>query len=248
MPAIDYRLTDALADPPAMTDLLNVEKLWRLPQCAWCYQASENAPEIQTRPDGPITFGCFNAFAKVTPQMLDLWADLLHHVPGSRLLLKSAGAGQASAQLRLREQFARHGIPGERLEMLGWTHDPRHHSELYSQVDVALDTYPYHGTTTTCEALWMGVPVVSLAGRTHVSRVGVSLLTHIGLSELIAQTPEQYVQIAAGLANDPKRLEHLRSTLRQRMQSSPLMDGPGFARDVESAYRRMWEIWCAAQA
>jgi predicted O-linked N-acetylglucosamine transferase (SPINDLY family) len=161
------------------------------------------------------------------------------------LLLKSAAAGEASARQRLTGQFAEHGIPGQRIEILGWVGRLRGHLEIYHRVDAALDTYPYHGTTTACEALWMGIPVVSLAGRTHVSRVGVSLLSNVGLPELIAETPEQYVHIAADLAKDVPRLAELRRTLRGRMQASPLMDAPRFARNVEAAYRQMWRSWCA---
>ena len=120
---------------------------------------------FEPREDGPITFGCFNAFAKINAKLAEIWADLLKRVPESRLLLKSAGAGEASSRQRIIGQFAEHGVAGERIEMLGRIADPRRHLELYRRVDVALDTYPYHGTTTTCEALWMGVPVVSLAGR-----------------------------------------------------------------------------------
>jgi predicted O-linked N-acetylglucosamine transferase (SPINDLY family) len=246
MTAIDYRLTDALADPPGMTDALNVEKLWRLPGCAWCYHPSEDAPEIQPRGNGPITFGCFNAYAKINARMVDLWAQLLKRAPGSRLLLKSTGAGQASSRRRLTDQFAQCGISSDRIEMRGQIAGSRAHLELYGQVDVALDTYPYHGTTTTCESLWMGVPVVSLSGRTHISRVGVSLLTYAGLPELIAQTPEEYVRLAAALAGDLPRLAELRRTLRPRMQASALLDAPRFALDVEAAYRQMWRAWCLA--
>jgi len=128
--------------------------------------------------------------------------------------------------------------------MQGRTADSREHLQLYGLVDVALDTYPYHGTTTTCEALWMGAPVVTLAGRTHASRVGASLLTSAGLPELIAQTPEQYVEIAAALIENPSRLAELRRTLRPRMRTSPLMDAPAFARNIEAAYRQMWRRWC----
>ena len=145
-------------------------------------------------------------------------------------------------------QFAEHAVAAERIEMLGQIAEPRRHLQFFNRVDVALDTFPYHGTTTTCEALWMGVPVVSLAGQTHVSRVGVSLLSCVGLTELIAQTPAQYVQIAAGLASDSPRLAELRRTLRPRLRASPLMDAPRFARNVEAAYRRMWCNWCAAAA
>jgi predicted O-linked N-acetylglucosamine transferase (SPINDLY family) len=245
MQAIDYRFTDALADPPGMTDHLNTEKLWRLPLCAWCFQPPHDAPEIQPREDGPVTFGCFNGFSKINPKLTAIWANLLKKVPGSRLRLKSAGAGEASSRQRLTGQFAEHGIPEERIEMFGWIADARRHLELYQQIDVALDTYPYHGTTTTCEALWMGVPVVSLAGRTHVSRVGVSLLNCVGLPELVADTPEEYVSIASDLATDPTRLNALRRNLRNNMSSSPLMDGARFAAGVEAAYRQMWRKWCA---
>jgi predicted O-linked N-acetylglucosamine transferase (SPINDLY family) len=244
MTAIDYRLTDALADPPGMTDELSVEKLWRLPGCAWCYDPLEEAPEVQRREDGPITFGCFNAFAKINGKLVAMWAELLKRVGGSRLLLKSAGAGEASSRQRLIGQFAELGIRGDRIEMRGRIADDRGHLQAYGRIDVALDSYPYDGTTTTCQALWMGVPVVSLAGQRHASRVGVSLLGNVGLPELVAETPEQYLRIAADLAGDLPRLEELRRTLRGRMQSSPLMDAPRFASDIEAAYRQMWRSWC----
>jgi predicted O-linked N-acetylglucosamine transferase (SPINDLY family) len=227
-----------------MTDELNVEKLWRLPTCAWCYQPPEDAPDIQPRGNQPITFGCFNAFAKINPKMVAIWAELLKRLPGSHLLLKSAGAGEASSRQRLTGQFAEHGIPGERIEMLGRVGRLRGHLELYHRVDLALDTYPYHGTTTTCEALWMGVPVVSLAGRTHASRVGVSLLSNVGLPEFIAENPDQYFSIATGLAGDLSKLAQLRSSLRTRMERSPLMNARQFAADIEAAYRQMWRNWC----
>jgi protein O-GlcNAc transferase len=244
MMAMDYRLTDALADPPGLTDHLNIEKLWRLPTCAWCYGPLEDAPDIRPRADGPITFGSFNAFAKINPKLTAIWAKLLNLVPESRLLLKSAGAGEASSRRRLTDQLAAHGISGERIEMIGRIADPRGHLQSYHRVDVALDTYPYHGTTTSCEAMWMGVPVITIAGQAHISRVGVSLLSNVGLPELIAQSPEEYVSIAADLARDLPRLTELRRTLRSRMRASPLMDARRFARNLEAAYRQMWRNWC----
>jgi predicted O-linked N-acetylglucosamine transferase (SPINDLY family) len=248
MTAIDYRLTDALADPPGMNDELNVEKLWRLPTCAWCYEPPKDTPTVEPRGEGPITFGCFNAFAKINHKIIAMWAQVLHRMPGSRLLLKSAGAGEISSRRRLIGQFAELGISSDRIELLGRTADFQEHLKLYGRIDVALDTYPYHGTTTTCEAFWMGVPVVSLAGPAHVARVGASLLTHAGLAELIAQTPDRYVEIAAALAQDPRRLGELRRTLRAQLQASPLMDAARFAGDVEDAYRKMWRIWCKARS
>ena len=139
------------------------------------------------------------------------------------------------------------GIATERFEMAGHVADLADHLSSYGRVDIALDTFPYHGTTTTCEALWMGVPVVTLAGKTHASRVGVSLLTNVGLPELIASDAAEYVAIAAAFAGDPSRLAALRTSLRARMAASPLMDGPRFARNVESAFRTIWGDWCAKQ-
>jgi len=247
MRAIDYRLTDFMADPPGMTEALGVESLQRLQHCAWCFQRPEFASEVEPRDPGPITFGCFGAFAKINPQMVASWAKILEQVPESRLLIKSAGAGEASAKSGLIEQFTGKGVAAERIDLMKLIAEPREHLRLYHRVDVALDTYPYNGTTTTCEALWMGVPVVTLAGTTHVSRVGASLLSQIGLANLVAESSDRYISIAVSLANDRDRLAELRRTLRQRMATSPLMDGGQFARDVEAAYREMWRKWCESR-
>ncbi len=243
---IDYRITDAHADPPGSGAALGVEQLVRLPRTNWVYQPPDNAPAPNHRPAaGAVTFGSFNNFAKVTEPMLVLWARILHAVPGSRLLLKAQGLGSQSTRQRVWELLARERIDPARLELRGW--EPGHggHLALYNRVDIALDPFPYHGTTTTCEALWMGVPVITLAGRTHVSRVGVSLLRNMGLEELIAASPENYVALAVELANDLPRLSRLHSTLRKRMEQSPLTDAPSFAREVEAVYRRVWREWCA---
>ena len=244
--AIDYRMTDAHADPPGLSDTLHSEQLIRLPRTNWIYQPPENSPTPDHRmAGGAITFGCFNNFAKVTEPMLMLWGRILKAVPASRLLLKAAAMGNPGARQRVRELFIKEGIDAAcDLELRG--HEPQldGHLALYNQVDIALDPFPYHGTSTTYDALWMGVPLITLAGRTHVSRVGVSLLMNMGLPELIAENPDDYVNIAAELANDRPRLRNLHSTLRGRMEQSPLMDGPGFARNIESAYRQMWRKWC----
>jgi predicted O-linked N-acetylglucosamine transferase (SPINDLY family) len=240
---MDYRLTDAYADPPGLTESYHSEQLWRLPRCAWCYQPAANPP-VGPRREGPITFGCFNNFARVTEPMLRLWARILQAVPHSRLLLKAGAFGSERTKQRVRQILGEAGIDAERLELRGYERAHDDHLALYQRLDVALDTFPYHGTTTTCEALWMGVPVVTLTGKTHASRVGVSLLNNIGLSELIANTTEEYVRLAVELAGELPRLSELRSTLRQRMEGSPLMDAPRFARDIEAAYRTMWRRWC----
>lgn len=246
--AMDYRLTDFLSDPPGTTESLHTEKLWRLPVCNWCYGEPDGAPPVQPLPagvGGPICFGTFNNFAKASPAILELWAAILNAIPCSRLMIKSGALAEQSVRRRINQWFGWRGIQPERLELRGHEPDISSHLEAYNQMDISLDTFPYHGTTTTCEALWMGVPVVTLAGRTHVSRVGVSLLTTIGLPELIAQSIEEYVTIAAGLAKDLPRLTELRRTLRARMQASPLMDAPRFARNIEAAYRQMWRKSCA---
>lgn len=242
---IDYRITDALADPPGQTERYHTEQLIRLPQTAWCFAPTDSLP-VSPRRNGPITFGCFNNFAKVTEPMLRCWSKILQAVPRSRLLLKASTLGCDSVRHQVLQILNASGIDPNRVELRGFEATHTGHMALYEQIDIALDTFPYHGTTTTCEAVWMGVPVVSLAGATHVSRVGVSLLSSIGLPELVADNPEQYIQIASDLANNLPRLNELRSTLRQRMQASPLMDTKSYAQDIEAAYRTIWRNWCGA--
>ncbi len=247
--AIDYRITDAHADPPGMTERYHSEQLIRLNPCAWCFGPPVDAPvpirlSHSHAHTEPITFGCFNTFAKVTVPMLQMWSRILLAVPRSHLLLKSDSLGSLRLQAEVRRRMAELGITADRLELRGKEREYSGHLGLYGKMDIALDTFPYHGTTTTCEALWMGVPVISLAGSTHVSRVGVSLLTSVGLPELVAETPEQYVDVAAKLANDASRLNDLHLTLRERMRRSPLTDGRGLARNIEAAYRQMWRTSC----
>ncbi len=243
---MDYRLTDSLADPPGLTESLHTETLMRLPVCNWCFSEPDDAPPVGRLPaeaNGSICFGTFNNFAKVSPAIVNLWAQILNAMPASRLIIKSRGLAEKGARERIHQSFAARGVMADRLEIRG--HEPKvsSHLEMYNRIDIALDTFPYHGTTTTCEALWMGVPVVTLAGRTHVSRVGVSLLSTISLPELIAQAPNEYVEIAVRLAKDLPRLGELRRMLRPRMRASPLMDGRRFADDTEAAYRQMWRNW-----
>ena len=245
--AMDFRLTDARADPPGMTEHLHTERLVRLPDGAWCFRPSAQTPLVSEPPvrhNGRITFGCFNAMAKITTPLLILWSRILHGLPGSRLLLKNRSLLDASTRERIQAVFTDAGIGPERIELADYTTTVGDHLAIYGQVDIALDTFPYHGTTTTCEALWMGVPVVTLAGQTHASRVGVSLLSSVGLPELIAASSEEYLRIAVNLGHEVERLSELRAGLRARMSSSPLMDGPRFARNLEQAYRQMWRDWC----
>jgi protein O-GlcNAc transferase len=246
LPTMDYRLTDSFADPIGEADARTSEKLVRIGRCAWCYSPASSAPEITARKPGPVTFGTFNALAKINSQVLAAWAAILRETRGSRLMIKAAALSEAPARERFTRAMAAHGIDKSRLLLAGHRADPREHLSMYATVDIALDTFPYNGTTTTCEALWMGVPVVTLAGRAHAGRVGVSLLDAVGLSDLVAEDLEQYRRTAVALAGDPDRLQRLRAELRDRMRRSPLMDGIGFSRALEAAYRQMWQSWCRA--
>ncbi|MFA6441065.1 MAG: tetratricopeptide repeat protein [Sterolibacterium sp.] len=245
--AIDYRLVDSVTDPEGDADDLASEVLVRLANGFLCYSAPVDAPPPSLPPcstNGGITFGCFNNPSKLSSATLDAWAALLIRVPGARLLCKDRIFAHAGGGTNLLEQLVRRGVDIRRVTLRGFTAEPADHLALYGQVDIALDPFPYNGTTTTCEALWMGVPVVSLCGDRHAGRVGASLLNQIGLTELIADSTQSYVDIAAGLAGDIPRLGELRRTLRMRMKTSPLCDASAFARKVESAYRDMWQRWC----
>jgi predicted O-linked N-acetylglucosamine transferase (SPINDLY family) len=247
MSAMDYRLTDARADPPG-AEVLHSEKLVRLPDTFLCYRPPEDAPPIAAPPaaaNGFVTFGSFNAVSKINAPLLDLWARVLAAVPGSRLLLKAKHLSAEINRRRVHGAMAARGINPGRVELLPPTAGVAEHLALYGRMDVALDSFPYHGTTTTCEALWMGVPAVTLAGDRHVSRVGVSLLTTVGLAECIAATEAEYVARAAALARDLPKLADLRARMRECVRTSALCDAPRFARHVEAAYREMWRHWCA---
>ncbi len=241
--AIDYRLSDPYLDPPGMDESIYSERTIRLPQTYWCYQPMVDLPP-QPSPglgSGRITFGCLNNFCKINDAMLAIWARVLQAVPASQLLLH---AHEGDHRQEVRKQLEQAGIEPQRVQFAERVPMPEY-LKIYHSIDVALDTFPYGGGTTSCDALWMGVPVVSLVGQRAVSRAGLSILSNVGLPELVASSGEEYVQIAANLANDPARLSDLRSTLRQRMERSPLMDAPAFARNIEAAYRRMWQSWCA---
>lgn len=237
--AIDYRLTDAISDPPGQTDRCHSEKLVRLPGTFSVYQPDEYAPPVGALPAenaGTFTFGSFNNFAKLSPATLALWAQILREVPGSRLMLKSRGLDDPGVAARLRATFTAAGVESSRLLLNAAELSTADHLALYHGIDVGLDPFPYNGTTTTCEALWMGVPVLTLAGRTHVARVGASLLTHTGLEEWIAATPADYVAKAVAAARDLPRFAELRRTLRERLRTSALCDAAGFTRGLEETF------------
>lgn len=247
---MDYRFGDAVTDPAEMVAGHYTETIRQLPECFLTYKPADDAPPVQPVPaiaNGCITFGSFNNIAKVNDLVITVWAQVLAAVPDSRLMLKSFALSSVRGRKRIVEGFAAQGIPAERLDLVGWSAETQHHLELYNKVDIALDTFPYNGTTTTCEALWMGVPVISLEGERHAARVGASLLSVLGLRELLARDVEEFVLIASRLAADPERLTALRAGLRERMAASPLLDHAGFTRNLESAYREMWRAYCASR-
>jgi len=246
---VDYRLTDDWADPPGLTERFYTEKLVRLPRGFLCYSPGQGVPEVGPLPalqDGNVTFGSFNILPKMTPAVVTLWSAILTAVPGSCLMLKNNSVADSATREDVYERFTAHGIARERLQLLGRQATLAEHMATYNGIDIALDPFPYNGTTTSCEALWMGVPVVTLAGQAHAGRVGVSILAQIGLPECIASTPEEYLAITTRLANDREKLKRLRSELRGRMKGSALCDAAGFTRSLETAYRDMWREWCAA--
>jgi protein O-GlcNAc transferase len=238
--AMDYRITDAHMDPLDKTTAYYREQSYRVPDCWCCYDACCKAPAAAPRPDRPIRFASINNPCKNNEATLSLWARIMRSVPDSRLLMQ---AFSESDRHRIRSIFQNGGVVPERIEFV-----PRRlrldYLRLYDSIDICLDPLPYNGITTTCDALWMGVPVVTLVGKTAAGRAGVSLLSTVGLPEMIAHNEEQFMEIATALANDAPRLAKLRSTLRERTEKSPLMDGPGFARKMEAAYRQMWRQWC----
>ena len=239
---MDYRLTDAIADPPGVTDRFHTERLIRLDSGFLCYRPAADAPTVASPPcleRGFVTFGCFNHPAKLSNETVRAWAALIAGVPGSRLQLKYRIFEDAATRDFHRDRFVAAGLDPDRLDFIGHIDDPQGHLATYGGIDLALDPFPYNGTTTTCEALWMGVPVVSLAGTRHAARVGASLLHRVGLDELVADDLDAYVSLAAGLAREPGRLTALRAGLRDRVAQSPLLDGAGFARAVEAAFRAM---------
>ena len=246
--AMDYRCSDPLVDPPGDTTRLSSEKVLLLPHSTWCYVPLSGSPSVAPLPalTAPgITFGSFNNFGKISSATLDMWAEILRQTPGSRLVLKNVAMRSPAAMKQARQHFAERGITDDQLELVSPDQALLDHLNQYNRIDISLDTFPYHGTTTTCEALWMGVPSITLAGPNHASRPGVSLLSNVGLGDLIATTPQQYVDNAVSLAGDLPRLAEIRAGLRQKMLESPLMDGPSFARDMETCYRQAWRTWCA---
>lgn len=244
MTAIDWRISDPLAEPEGSTDAYSVERLCRLPRCAWCYDPGVDVPAVGPLPadaNGHVTFASLNKPLKHAEETAALWARILAAVPGSRLLLLGWGDEREDGLLHAR--FAAHGVGRDRLLFTPRCPRPAY-LDLYNRADVALDPFPYNGGVTSCDGLYMGVPLVALAGRSYHARQGLMLLTNLGLPELVADSGAAYVRLAVELANDLPRLRSLRAGLRDRMRVSPMMDGPAFAAQMGEACRRMWRDWC----
>ncbi len=243
MLSIDYRITDNYADPEGMADPFSSETLIRMPHSYFCYHPGDEGeipidPSLPVLQNGYITFGSFNNYAKLSHHLLQLWAEILHSLPQTKLLIKARNLRDLATQHECQERFTQLGISPDRIILTGYAWGRMNHLSMYNQVDIALDTFPYHGATTTCETLWMGTPVVTLVGENHVSRMGLSILTTVGIPEWIAYTEAEYINICLRLAKDINYLQQLRATLREKMRQSPLMDAISFTRQLEANYRK----------
>lgn len=244
--SIDYRIADVFSDPPGMTEQFYTEKLIRPSRSFLCYLPIKDSPAVGRLPAlkaGHITFGSFNNFVKVVPEVITLWARILKAVPNSRMMLKTDSFCDRTTRQYAIDMFVQRGIEAGRIALLSSEPSPKH-LESYNFVDIGMDTFPFNGGATTCEAMWMGVPVITLAGSAYHSRVGISLLSNVGLKDLVARTCEEYVDIAVNLAGDLKRLQSLREGLRDMMAQSPLTDAKKFTLELENCYRAIWVEWC----
>jgi protein O-GlcNAc transferase len=244
---MDYKIVDNYTDPPGMTDQYYSEKLIHLPKSFLCYLPNKNSPKVGELPIFTIkriTFGSFNNLSKVSPEIINIWVEILKSLPNPHLIMKAKSFADSTTRQEVMAIFEQKGISAEHIELLSWVPNEREHLQLYNRIDIGLDTFPYNGTTTTCEAMWMGVPVISLCGNTHASRVGASLLSNVGIPELVARTSDEYVSIAINLAKDLQRLKSLREHLRDMMTYSALCDAKRFAFNLELCYRKIWETWC----
>jgi predicted O-linked N-acetylglucosamine transferase (SPINDLY family) len=244
---IDYRVTDDICDPHGESDQYHSENLIRLADGFLCYSPPDTVPdvsELPARKADRISFGSFNNLPKINEQVIALWSQILRQVPESCLKLKSKQLADEHTRQSIWKLFSSQRIQSERVILLPRVSSTAEHLALYHQIDIGLDPFPYNGTTTTCEALWMGIPVITLRGDCHSARVGTSILTRVGLTEMIAEGEEQYVRIGMELAKDLDRLEQLRAGMRTRMQHSVLCDGKSFTRAMEDVYQKVWKNWC----
>ena len=236
------RIGDAIADGP-LSDAHFVEPVQRINRDFLAYQPQTVSPEVAALPllaAGHFTFGSFNALPKISAATVSLWSAVLHAVPGSRILIKTKGLDDPTVAEHLLNRFYELGIEASRIDLAAQTKSIEEHLDFYNKVDIALDTIPYNGTTTTCESLWMGVPVFSVLGKMHHERVSASILNTVGLSEFVGETQEDMVKRVVNCCADITALASLRASLRDRVSSSPLCDGADLARQIEPVYRKLW--------
>jgi protein O-GlcNAc transferase len=248
LPTMDYKIADNYTDPSGLTEQFYTERLMRLPESFLCYLPTKDSPNVGPSPTlstGHITFGSFNNFPKITSEVFSVWARILNELPDSRLILKGKSFNDKATYEYAINMFTQRGLAAERITLQSWDPSPKH-MESYNQVDIGLDTFPFNGAATTCEAMWMGVPVVTLAGTAYHSRVGISLLSNVGLPELVAKTLDEYISITVNIAKDLERLQLLRERLREMMKHSPLCDAERFIGNLEICYRNIWKMWCNA--
>ena len=245
--SMNYRITDALCDPPGVSDAFNTESLIRMPRSFWVYQPPADCPPIGNLPaddNGIFTFTSVNNFTKVTPAVQLMWAKLLRATPNSKLIIQTSAMNSPQTKAIVQARFEAEGVSADRLDFRPWS-DMKNYLALLERSDITLDPYPFNGGTTTCHSLWMGAPVLTLAGDRHASRMGLSMMTNIGLPEFVAHSPEEYVAIGQRLAGNVPWLREVRRTMRERLLASPLLDAAGHTRELEAVYRQAWTKWCS---
>jgi protein O-GlcNAc transferase len=243
---VDYRITDSYGDPSGISEPYYVETLLRMPDCMWCYMPRADMPsvgELPAKVAGRITFGSFNNALKLNSDLIALWSRVLQAVPDSRMIIACLPEG--TTRSRIRGEFSANGVSPDRIIMHGRMPAVRYW-QLHNEADIALDAYPCNGGSTTCDSLWMGVPVITLCGSRFVSRAGYSILANVGLQQLVAYNHDQYVDIAAGLAGEQQHLADLRNGLRNQLAASTLCDARRFTENLEKLYREAWQTWCAS--
>ncbi|MBV8059968.1 MAG: tetratricopeptide repeat protein, partial [Alphaproteobacteria bacterium] len=250
MSSFDYRITDHFAEPVGLTEHLNSEKLLRLPELFCCFEPYlESWPDVIDHPPADdndvVTFGCFNTFAKVTPGVIKLWSEILNANTNARLMIETPGLNEGDFRNTVLQSFLQHGVAESQLILLN--RESENQYVLYNKVDVALDPFPLNGGTTTFDALWMGVPVITLAGDHFRSRMGATIVSNAGLLDCVAQSETEYMEIASKFATDREYLRKTRENLRARVVESPLMNAKRFCRNFETAMRQIWREWCEKQ-
>ena len=242
---MDYRISDEWSDEKVIADQIYTEKLIRLKTGFLCFEPVSDAPAVSALPalnKNTITFGSFNIFQKISQKMLKVWAQILTSVPNSKLLIKTLPLVEDLCRNEILATFSTLGVSKDRIILRGWTESRKAHLDMCNQVDIHLDTFPYNGTTTTCETLWQGVPTVTLAGNNHRSRVGLSIMHQVDLHDWVAKTEQEYINIAVRKSTDLEHLGALRQSLREKVKTSPLLDYDAFISELERQFTDIMSV------